>query len=54
MHAQALTATFQIILVSVGNSHETYTLLHYHHVEWNEDIPPKVTIGFNAGELIMS
>ena len=49
---QKQTVTFQIILVSMSNSHETYALLVYKNVNWTMSSGERVFVGFNEGECI--
>ena len=53
-YTQTQTVSFHIILASMEGSTETYALLLYADIGWDESIITKdVTVGFNAGELLL-
>ena len=53
-YTQMQTVSFHIILASMEGSTETYALLLYADIGWDESIITKdVTVGFNAGELLL-
>ena len=50
-YTQAQTVSFHMILASMEGSTETYALLLYANIGWDESIITKdVTVGFNTGE----
>ena len=54
MPIEETEVTFQIIMVTMRHSNETYAILNYERIGWDMSSGQRVRVGFNEGGYMAS